>query len=211
MSELSMLKGSKNLIICFGGMALQMGGIIPFEFLNYLSKEYSNNIDLLFYVDKKQSLYHKGIDSITNSIEETVIYLTSKIEDGGYEKVIFMGTSGGGYAAILLGSLCKVSNVIAFIPVTKLKNPKYKEYQDLNLVINANTHYLLYGDVNIKNIHDPHHIEHCERLTYYIPSNISGEDNVEQRKNVTLVKTCVDLKRLRDSGEIKSIIDNIII
>ena len=121
-----------------------------------------------------------------------------------------MGTSGGGYAAILFGSLCKVSNVVAFIPPTKLSNPKYKEYQDLNLIINPTTHYLLYGDVNIKHIDDPHHITHCERLTHYTPSDISHEHNVEKRENVTLVKTCVDLKRLRDSGEIKSIIDNII-
>lgn len=36
-------KNSENLIVCFGGMALQMGGILPFEFLNYLSKIYDKN------------------------------------------------------------------------------------------------------------------------------------------------------------------------
>ena len=43
---------SENLIICFGGMALAMGGILPFEFLNYLSKIYKKNTDLYFYIDK---------------------------------------------------------------------------------------------------------------------------------------------------------------
>ena len=214
MSEMAILKGSKNLIVCFGGFSIKIGGIIPFEFLHYLSKEYSNNEDLLFYIDKKQSLYHEGIDSISNSIEETVVYLTNKIENGGYEKVIFMGTSAGGYAAILFGSLCKVTNVVAFIPPTKLKNPKYKEYRDLIPIINPTTHYLLYGDLSVKNINCSHHIQQCERLTC-TPYNISAENtiehNMEKRKNVTLVKkTSVDLKTLRDSGEIKSIIDSII-
>jgi hypothetical protein len=57
-----------------------MGGIIPFEFLNYLSNTYNNNYDLLFYIDKKQCCYHKGIDGITNNIDETVLYLNNKIK-----------------------------------------------------------------------------------------------------------------------------------
>lgn len=34
-----------------------------------------------------------------------------------------MGVLAGGYTSILFGSLCNVSNVIAFIPRTKLINP----------------------------------------------------------------------------------------
>lgn len=41
MSEYKIIKNnSENLIICFGGMAFKMGGILPFEFLNYLSKTF---------------------------------------------------------------------------------------------------------------------------------------------------------------------------
>jgi len=197
MSEIAILNGSKNLIICFGGMALKMGGIVPFEFLTYLSNEYSGKIDLLFYVDKHQYCYHKGIESITNNIDETVVYLNKKINEGNYEKVIFMGTSAGGYASVLFGSLCKVTNVIAFIPPTILKNPKYNEYTNLRNIINDTTHYLLYGDLNIKNINDPHHISNCE--------------NIEHFQNITVIKRVgIEVKKLRDTGEIKRIIDNII-
>ena len=35
-SEYKIINGNKNLIVCFGGIALQFGGILPFEFLNYL-------------------------------------------------------------------------------------------------------------------------------------------------------------------------------
>ena len=46
------INGNKNLIICVGGMALQFGGIPPFEFLNYLSSNYTNTCDLIFFIDK---------------------------------------------------------------------------------------------------------------------------------------------------------------
>jgi hypothetical protein len=50
MSELEIINGNKNLICCFGGMALKMGGIPPFEFLNYL-------LFLLFLYDNNIEIY----------------------------------------------------------------------------------------------------------------------------------------------------------
>ena len=76
-SEYKIMNGNKNLIICFGGMALQFGGILPFEFLNYLSSIYKNKCDLIFYVDNHQCWYHKGIKDITNNIDETILYLNN--------------------------------------------------------------------------------------------------------------------------------------
>ena len=48
MSEHKIINGNKTLIVCFGGMALQFGGILPFEFLNYLSSLYLDICDLYF-------------------------------------------------------------------------------------------------------------------------------------------------------------------
>lgn len=85
MSEYKILNNnSENLIICFGGMALKMGGILPFEFLNYLSKIYKKNIDLYFYIDKNQCWYHKGIDGISKNIDDTVIYINNIIKKSNY-------------------------------------------------------------------------------------------------------------------------------
>ena len=75
MSELLRLNNYDNLIVCFGGMELKMGKILPFEFLNYLSSIYQNKTDLIFYVDKHQCWYHKGLKNIKNNIDETKIYL----------------------------------------------------------------------------------------------------------------------------------------
>ena len=197
-SEYKIINGNKNLIICFGGMALQFGGILPFEFLNYLYSTYENDCDLYFFIDSYQCWYHKGIKEITNNIDDTVLYINNIIKSGNYNKVIFMGTSAGGYAAILFGSLCNnVNNVISFIPQTILKEPINSNYSNLKSVINNNTQYILYGNINIQNIYDSHHISHCE--------------NIECFPNVKVIKNNnYNLKKLRDTDVIKNIIDKII-
>jgi len=196
MSEYKIIKGNKNLICCFGGCALKMGGIPPFEFVNYLSSVYPDKSDLIFYIDKDQCYYHKGIKEISNNIDETVIYLNNIIKN--YEKIIFMGTSAGGYASILFGSLCnKVDHVIAFIPQTILTFPIDKKYSNLKNVININTKYILFGDSSINDINNLHHILHCDNLINFTNINIIRLNGVK-------------LKILRDDGTIKNTIDNII-
>ena len=87
MSEYCILKNnSDNLVLCFGGMSLKIGLIPPFEFLNYLSKNYKKNTDLYFYIDKNQCWYHKGISGITENIDETVLYLNSNIKKKNIKK-----------------------------------------------------------------------------------------------------------------------------
>ena len=198
MSEFYIINKNNILIVCFGGISLKMGRILPFEFLNYLSNNYKNECDLLFYIDIYKCWYHKGIDGLTNNIDETVIYLNNKIINGNYNKVIFMGVSAGGYAAILFGSLCSnVTNIISYVPQTILKNSINKKYSNLKNIINQDRNYILYGDLNIINADNHHHILHCNNLKKYT--------------NVKIIeKNGINLKQLRDSGEIKIILDSII-
>lgn len=197
-SEYKIINKNKNLIICFGGMALQFGGVLPFEFLNYLSSIYQHTCDLIFYIDRHQCCYHKGIKDITTNIDDTVIYLNNIIKNGNYKKIIFMGVSAGGYAAILFGSLCNVSHVISFIPHTIIKNAIDKNYTNLKNIINKNTNYILYGDTSIKNINANHHISHCENISCFTNIKIIKNDGCK-------------LKELRDNGFIKDIINDIIL
>jgi hypothetical protein len=197
-SEYIIINKNKNLIISFGGLALVFGGILPFEFLNYLSSIYKNDCDLFFFIDKQQCWYHNGIKNITTNIGETILYINNIIKNGNYEKVIFMGTSAGGYASILFGSLCNnVNYVVSFIPQTTIKRPINLKYSNLKKIINKKTKYILYGNKSIKNINDLHHISQCE--------------NIECFPNVTIIKNqSCNLKELRDNGTIKKIIDDII-
>lgn len=188
-------KDNKTLIISFSGYAKQFGGIQPFEFLNFLNKYYPNT-DKIFYIDHSASCYHKGINGISTDINTTVEYIKTKIK--GYTKVLFMGVSGGGYAAILFGSLLNVSAVLAFMPPTILcGNDKEKKYRNIAKYINSTTWYNIYADLSIKDTSNPHHHRHCE--------NIKENQNVFITNKKTLV-----LKDLRDSGELKYIISSMI-
>jgi len=183
------------LIISFGGYAQKIGGIQQPEFLNFLNKHFPDT-DKLFYMDSHCSNYHKGIKDISTDIPSTVEHLRTKIE--GHSNVLFMGNSAGGYAAILFGSLLHVKNVLAFVPQTILyKDDKDPKYKDLKTLINPTTNYYVYGNLSVKTPKDPHHIGHCENITNF--------------KNVIVTKLeKVDLKVLRDTGELFKIIYSIL-
>jgi len=186
---------NRYLIVCFGGMAQKIAGQPPYEFLNHLSSTYTN-VDLTFFIDKKQCWYHKGIDGLTNTIDETVDYLNQLINAKKYEHIIFMGCSSGGYASILFGSLCNVQTVIAFFPQT-IHKPKMSDskYRDLKRIINKSTKYFVHGDVlnTIKN--DLHNIYECT--------------NISEFKNVRIIEhKRVNVKYLRDAGVIRDQINS---
>ncbi len=185
---------SRSLIVSFGGFALQFGRIPPFEFLHFLNTHF-HETDKLFYVDRHQIHYHRGIYGISSNIEETISHLRNEI--AGYERVFFMGVSAGGYAAILFGSLLNVDHVIAFIPQTILYHSKYdSKYKDLLPYISGTTQYHLYGDLSIQNPKDAHHISHCIRMLH---------PNVHIYKRAQLI-----LPEMRNSGELFHILSKII-
>lgn len=198
-SELFIKCTSQNnteLIISFAGNAVVYGGIPQFEFVNSLNKIYPN-CDKLFYLDKTSRFYINGIQTISKSIEETTQYISSKIKD--YKKVCFIGTSAGGYASILYGSLLNIDYVLAFIPQTNLeirKNIFDKDnikYINLKNYINNKTKYKLIGNKNITDNNDIHCIQQC--------------DNIKDFENVNIIyKEKVNMREIRDSGELKKLI-----
>lgn len=109
-----------------------------------------------------------------------------------------MGISAGGYASILFGSLCNVSNVISFIPRTTAENKMTdSRYFNLKDVLNSETDYVLYGDLSETDKNSNHHISQC--------NNLNGFRNV---KIVTYPK--LNIKTLRDNGTIRQQIDDIL-
>lgn len=183
----------KTLIVSFAGNGLAYGGVPKFEFINFL-KQHFTHIDAQFYIDNSCQCYHHGMQGISTNIDETVEYLRKAFE--GYERVICLGSSAGGYAAILFGSLLKVDYVIAFIPQTILTSPNRDErYRNLKPHINPTTKYFLYGDINIDDVNNCHHISQCE--------------NIAKLSNVKLQKIQgVNLKAMKHSGQLLKIIQS---
>jgi predicted esterase YcpF (UPF0227 family) len=188
---------SDTLIISFAGYAKIFGGIPRFEFVTFMETHFKN-ISRHFYIDNHVNSYHQGIHKITNNIDETINYLKNEITN--YKNVIFLGVSSGGYAAILFGSLLNIKYVVAFIPQTirRNKNNNIEEkYRDISTFINSNTKYYIYGDLSVTDINHCHHISQCERISHH--------------PNVTLIKKQnIDLRTMRDSGELYMILNPLV-
>lgn len=186
---------SKTLIVSFAGHGLKYGGVPKIEFANFLQTHFSH-IDAQFYIDNTCSSYHHGIQGISRNIDETVEYLRKQFE--GYDRVICLGASAGGYAAILFGSLLKVDTVIAFIPQTILRSQDREDkYRNLAPFINPDTKYYLYGDTSIIDERNCHHISQCE--------NIAIDSNVKLER-----MHGVNLKQLKYTGQLLHIFKEII-
>ena len=182
---------SKTGVFIFGGFALAIGRVPPFEFLKTMSTNFAD-LDAHIYIDPSRSWYSEGFQGITSNTDETVEYLKEKIKD--YERVVFMGVSSGGYAAMLFGSLLEADRVVAFVPQTDLrygnigqtKGRIKNEYRDILPYVNDTTEYHLYvNEEDTSAMHHPYHIDRVVEL---------GKDNVHRK---TIIK---DLKHMRDNG-----------
>jgi len=194
-SSLIIKNHSDTLLISFAGYETVYGGIPHFDFLNFLQKNFAT-IDKHFYVDKYRDSYHKGIEGISETIDETLVYLKKEIEP--YKNVIFIGISSGGYAAILFGSILQVTSIVAFIPQTIRRATFVDEkYRDSSRYINLTTNYYLYADLSVEDAKDPHHVSHCDRISFY--------PNVKVIKKDTF-----NIKQIRDNGELYEMLSQII-
>ena len=176
------------MIVSFGGYAPACQQA-PKEFSKFFAQHFPDE-EVVYMSDTTCSTYHKGL-------EETLEYLRKTI--AGHSIVVFVGTSGGGYGALLFGSLLNVTHVIAFIPPTILyRDDKDPRYKNLRPIINSTTRYRVFGDLSIRDPRDCHHIRHCE--------------NICVGPNVTLVKMDrVDMKKMRDSGYLLEVFKEVLL
>ena len=119
---------SEILVLAFGGMASRLG-MPPFEFLNSFRKR---DVSCLFFKDFHQFWYQQGLLGLTENVDETQALIQSMIKDIAPRKIFSIGTSAGGYAAIMFGVLLGVSKVLAFGPQTKVGNRVLQEFSSLD-------------------------------------------------------------------------------
>jgi hypothetical protein len=117
---------SDTLLIAFAGINGALG-IFPFEFFN-ITKGF--NINKIFIRDFGQSWHHTGMIDVSCNIEGTARYLQDFIKKQGYKKVVCLGNSMGGYAAIVIGTLINADCVHAFAPQTFLDGENRNKFND---------------------------------------------------------------------------------
>lgn len=166
---------SEALIIAFTGHAVRGVAAANFEFRRLLR---GINAKALFLRDPEFTWYQQGIVGVGDIIE-SVRYLRSLRNEFDAQRVITVGNSGGGYAAILYGVLMEAEIIIGFSPQTRLRDSTdtrfpnalarlrqiigtMPTYTDLREVLQRRTGktktYIYYGSHNARDR------EHAERI-----------------------------------------------
>jgi hypothetical protein len=108
---------SPALLIAFGALPAKMGDVPLFEFSRSAS---SLGVKAAFVRDPHRSWYLRGIESIPSGVDNACARLAQLIADAGVERTVTVGSSAGGYAALLFGHLLEVDEALAFAPQTFL-------------------------------------------------------------------------------------------
>ncbi len=105
-----------TLVVTFGGLR-QRVGIPYFEFVKML-RPYA--LKKLFVRDIHGLWYQRGVPGIPGGVAGLRDLLKDVIREAGIQRTVFIGNSGGGYAAILFGALVDASEVHAFNPKSNI-------------------------------------------------------------------------------------------
>jgi hypothetical protein len=115
--SLDMDADSRTLLIAFGGMRGQLG-MPPFEFFKATG---GIPVKRLFVRDLRQAWYHRGIPGHGSTIEAVGESLGELVASHGVDRLVAVGNSAGGYAALLFGTLLGADTVLCFAPQTVLE------------------------------------------------------------------------------------------
>jgi hypothetical protein len=118
---------SRTLLLAFGGMVGRIG-IPPFEFFSLTG---AMPVKRLFVRDLRQAWYHHGIPRHGTTIPQVAASLRELIQGHEVERLVVAGTSAGGYAALVFGTLLAADIVLCFAPQTVL---------DLDILASMNDH-----------------------------------------------------------------------
>ncbi len=107
---------SDVLVIAFGGFAMSVGGMPPFEFIRVLNDAVPAKKLLLR--DRRQSWYHRGVDGFAPDLAGVEVAIRRIVDRVAPRKLVTIGASAGGYGALLFGRLLGAAEIHAFGPQT---------------------------------------------------------------------------------------------
>jgi hypothetical protein len=125
-------KNSEDLLICFTGQ----GRVVLYDFYNtFTSKDLCKKMDVLFFSDELKGFYLGGVSGYSASFEDTIEKINQLILNKKYKNIYIVGTSMGGYGALLHGFTLntknlKSINILVFNPYTYLTEKDFKKRCD---------------------------------------------------------------------------------
>ena len=210
----NILANQQNLIVIFASDGFLINEIPSFNFYNILSE--NKSYDKLFLRDMKRNYYMDGLGKTTKNFYETISFIKTTISKKKYKNVFSLGSSSGGFAAILFGNILKFRKVLAFNPQTVLSKEKELEIKDFYFANRASK------ELRAKNNSDKY-FQNCLNLKKLIPFttrveiHYSGLSQIDKNyANHIKHPNCVLIEyqssshllayQLRESGKLKSII-----
>src|SRR5260221_1260655 len=95
-------------------------------------------VNVIYLRDLNHNWYVNGIPDAGNTVAEVARFLVLKIEEIRPSKVVMLGVSAGGFAALLYGCLLHADAILAFSPQTfmnRLNCVVYLDYRWLDRVV----------------------------------------------------------------------------
>lgn len=118
---------SNKLCIIFTGQ----GKNVMFDFFKIFGPKSNKKLDSIFFCDLNDGFYLSGVQGYSKSVEETCDNIIKLANQKEYESIYFIGTSMGGFAAIMhslflknLQTVKKISTIV-FNPYTSIEKKEY--------------------------------------------------------------------------------------
>lgn len=139
---------------------------------------YNTRVDFtqkhIFIRDIQKQWYLNGINTELNSIEKVLSFL--KKETAGYEEIITIGSSAGGFAAVLFGELLNANKILSF-------NGQFF-LNDLLLTSNENINPIVFREKNNAQINQYYSLRNFitkpERIFYFHSKNSIWDINQKE-------------------------------
>lgn len=121
-----MSSGSRTLLIAFGGLQGELGMPV-FEFFKS-TRELP--VKRLFVRDLRQAWYHLGLSGEERTLADVAATLRELIARERVDRLVTVGNSAGGYAAIAFGAMLGADVALAFSPQTVLDLCVWSQWED---------------------------------------------------------------------------------
>ena len=217
---------SDKLIIVFTGQ----GKSVMFDFYKTFGPQNNINSDTLFFCDINDGFYLNGIQGYSMSPEETCERISDLWNTYKYKQIIFIGTSMGGFAAImhalyLKNTKCKIK-VLVFNPYTEITNKEYKNMlkkiraetlfylqqrgiarkNAIELILNYQNKYLKLKDIINDYVQNNHDNYLDNSISFHVVHGTNKEEmdrvnNLKELKNIFYIP--FEIKQHNIAGELK--------
>lgn len=120
------------LVIAFAHV--DWGGIARFDFfrrLRRLEARAGRPINLILVRDARNAWYHRGIPGLGDDVDQVAAALANIVRAIGPSRVVTLGQSMAGYAAIMFGTLLGADAAVAFGPLSFLSAQEALLYHEL--------------------------------------------------------------------------------